>query len=147
MDTINIVEVDRASKNIFESLKKLLPQLTTNFKPFDHEYLEEIVGSDSTRLFIAQDSVSDNYIVGTYAMVIFYIPTGSIARIEDVIVDELYRGKGIGRMMMEHAINYIKKRGITKIELTSHPSRIAANSLYQTLGFTRIETNVYRYKT
>jgi ribosomal protein S18 acetylase RimI-like enzyme len=65
-------------------------------------------------------------------------------RIEDVVVDEKRRGEGIGKKMMIHAIEYAKKTGVTKIELTSHPSRVEANKLYRSLEFSLIETNVYR---
>jgi len=145
-DNIEIVEVVKTSKNILDSLQKLLPQLTKNYKSFDQNNLEEILGSDCTRLFIARDQLSENHIVGTYTLVIFQIPTGSTMRIEDVVVDEKYRGRGIGKKMMHHAINIAKSTGAAKIELTSHPPRIEANKLYQSLGFRKIETNVYRYE-
>jgi GNAT superfamily N-acetyltransferase len=143
-DDIIIVEVEKSSKKILESLQKLLPQLTINYKSFDKNNLEEIVRSESTRLFIAADPASGNEVIGSYSLVIFRIPSGNCVRIEDVIVDENRRGQGIGKQLMNHAIAYAKNTGINKIELTSAPSRIEANKLYQTLGFTQIETNVYR---
>lgn len=146
MGSIKIVEVEKISKNILESLQKLLPQLSTNYKSFDHNDLGEILNADSTRLFIACDSAAENEIVGTYTLVIFRIPTSKTIRIEDVIVDEKRRGKGIGKAMMNHAMKFAKNAGIDKIELTSHPSRIEANKLYQSLGFTKIDTNVYRIR-
>ena len=145
IDSIKILEVDKASVGILKSMKKLLPQLTTNYKSFDQNNLEEIVKSEATRLFVAHDLTSNKEIVGTYTMVIFRIPTGNIMRIEDVIVDEERRGEGIGKKLMIHAIDYAKKSAVTKIELSSHPSRVAANKLYRSLDFQRIETNVYRY--
>jgi len=129
------------------SLQHLLPQLTKNFKSFNLSDLKEIVDSDSTRLFIAFDQSSADEIVGTYTLVMFRLPTGNTIRIEDVIVDERRRGEGIGKLMMNQAMNFAKKSGIAKIELNSHPWRIEANKLYQSLGFTKIDTNVYRYKT
>jgi len=131
---------------IVSALKHLLPQLTKNFKSFHLNELKEIVESDSTRLFIAVDRSSGDEIVGTYTFVMFRIPTGKILRIEDVIVDERRRGKGIGKLMMNHAIILAKNEGSIKIELTSHPSRVEANKLYKSLDFTKIDTNVYRLK-
>jgi ribosomal protein S18 acetylase RimI-like enzyme len=128
------------------SLQYLLPQLTTHYKSFDLNDLQEIVDSDSTLLFIAIDLSSEDQIVWTYTLVSFRIPTGYTIRIEDVIVDENRREEGIGKKMMHHAINFAKNTGATKIELTSHKSRIEANKLYLSLGFKKIETNVYRYK-
>ena len=145
MDHIRIARVEKMSNLIVETLQKLLPQLTTNYKSFTQNDLEKIIGCEATNIFIAYDTDVENQIIGTYSLVIFSIPTGSIARIEDVIVDEKYRGRGIGREMMLHGINTAKEFGISKIELTTHTSRIAANKLYQSLGFRKIETNVYRY--
>jgi ribosomal protein S18 acetylase RimI-like enzyme len=145
MDSIGITEVQKASVRVLKSLRKLIPQLTTNHKSFDQNNLEKIVKSEATRLFVAHDLTSNKEIVGTYTMVMFWIPTGNIMRIEDVIVDEERRGEGIGKKMMIHAIRHAKKSGVTKIELTSHPSRVEANNLYTSLDFQRIDTNVYRY--
>jgi ribosomal protein S18 acetylase RimI-like enzyme len=138
---IGIEEVRESTDLIVSSLNELLPQLTSNFMRSDRNTLKDILNLKSTRIFVA---MVERKIVGTYTLVIFRIPTGVTARIEDVVVDEKWRGKGIGKKMMEHAIEYIKKEGVTKIELTSDHSRIEANNLYQSLGFKQIETNVYR---
>ncbi len=79
-------------------------------------------------------------------LLIFKQPTGLKSRIEDVVVDENYRGQGVGKDLIQTAINYAHIKGIDQIELTSHPGREAANSLYQNMGFEQITTNVYRYK-
>jgi GNAT superfamily N-acetyltransferase len=79
-------------------------------------------------------------------LVVFRIPTGLIARIEDVVVDQNSRNTGIGEALMQQAIIYAKNFGVSKIELTSHPGRKAANRLYLRLGFTPKETNVYQYR-
>jgi ribosomal protein S18 acetylase RimI-like enzyme len=146
MDNIEIVEVEKTSRSILESLQKLIPQLTTNYRSFDQSNLDEIVRSEATHLFVAYDLKLDRDIVGAYTIVHFRTPTGNTIRIEDVIVDEKKRGQGIGKKMMYHALEYARKIGVTKIELTSHSSRIEANKLYQSLGFKKIETNVYRYE-
>ena len=108
--------------------------------------LEEIVDSKNTLLFIAVDRLAGDQIVGSYKLVSFRIPTGNTIRIEDVIVDEKRRGEGIGKKMMHHAIEFAKNTGTAKIELTSRKSRIEANKLYLSLGFKKIDTNVYRYR-
>ena len=145
MEGVQIIEVKKCSAEVTESLQKLLPQLTKNYKSFNINNLDEITCSDSTRLFLALDSTSETEIIGSYTMVIFRIPTGKMLRIEDVIVDENRRGEGIGKKMMQHAIDVAKSAHVDKIELTSHPFRIEANKLYQSLGFRKIDTNVYRY--
>ena len=136
-----IREVTESTDSIVSSMKDLLSQLTSTSIDFNSSALDEILNSISTKLFVA---LVEHNIVGTYTLVIFRIPTGATARIEDVVVEEKWRGKGIGKKMMKHAIELVKKEGIFKIELTSHHSRIEANKLYQSLGFEQIETNVYR---
>ena len=76
---------------------------------------------------------------------IYISPTGKKAWIEDVVVDESYRGKGIGQMLMNFAVDYVKQMKVSVLMLTSNPSRIAANKLYVKLGFEKKETNVYRF--
>ena len=79
------------------------------------------------------------------SLVVFGIPTGTKAWVEDVVVDDGARGKGVGKSLMRHAMEQAKKLGAKTVDLTSRPSREAANKLYQSLGFETRETNVYRY--
>jgi GNAT superfamily N-acetyltransferase len=145
MNHIEILEVLDTSDTVIKAMNILLPQLTSKEIIIDEDSLNEIVKSESTRLMIVIDGTSENRIIGTYSIVMFRIPTGSVARIEDVVVDKDWRGKGIGKLMMNHAIEFAKKSEIIKIELTSHQARVEANNLYKSLGFALIETNVYRY--
>jgi ribosomal protein S18 acetylase RimI-like enzyme len=66
--------------------------------------------------------------------------------IEDVVVDEAARGTGTAVALTAAAMEEAKRLGATTIDLTSRPSRVAANKLYQRLGFVQRETNVYRYQ-
>ena len=84
--------------------------------------------------------------MGCSALIVIKIPTGNKAWIEDVVVDQSARGKGIGRALMNHALEEAKKCGVKSIDLTSRPSRESANQLYQSLGYEIRQTNVYRYK-
>jgi ribosomal protein S18 acetylase RimI-like enzyme len=104
--------------------------------------LQEMVDSDAVTLFVATDG---GVTVGTLTLVVFSIPTGLRAWIEDVIVDEGARGIGIGEALIVAAINEARTRGVRSIDLTSRPSRDAANALYRRLGFERRDTNVYRF--
>ena len=80
------------------------------------------------------------------SLVIFPIPTGTKAWVEDVVVSQTARGKGVGVALMNHALAVAKDAGAKSVDLTSRPSREVANKLYQKLGFTALETNVYRLK-
>jgi ribosomal protein S18 acetylase RimI-like enzyme len=77
-------------------------------------------------------------------LVLFRIPTGVRAWIEDVVVDEQARGRGVGQKLTSVALRIAHDRGARTVELTSRPSRQAANRMYQKLGFIARETNVYR---
>ena len=87
----------------------------------------------------------DGLIVGSLTLVIFHIPTGIRAWIEDVVVDADARGKGVGEALNVFALAEAKRQGATTVDLTSRPSREAANRLYQRIGFEARSTNVYRY--
>lgn len=105
--------------------------------------LEEIIRGNSTVLFAAR---IDGVIVGLLTLATFRIPTGVRAWIEDVVVDDLARGKGVGEALNRAALVEARLRGAKTVDLTSRPSREAANRLYQRIGFVRRDTNVYRYE-
>jgi ribosomal protein S18 acetylase RimI-like enzyme len=106
--------------------------------------LHEIVTSPATVMFIAR---LDGEIVGSLTLAVFRIPTGLRAWIEDVVVDDAARGAGVGAALNQAAIAEAQRRGARTVDLTSRPSREAANRLYQRLGFAARETNVYRYSS
>jgi len=138
------VTVERASvatPELLAGLNSLLPQLSTAAPQLTLADVESMVNSDTATLFVATDGGA---IVGTLTLVIFRIPMGLRAWIEDVVVDEDVRGLGIGEALTIAAVEEARSRGARTIELTSRPSREAANALYQKLGFERRETNVYR---
>jgi ribosomal protein S18 acetylase RimI-like enzyme len=99
--------------------------------------------SDATVLFAARQG---DVIVGLLTLVIVRIPTGVRARIEDVVVDEAVRGQGIGARLSQAAIERAAQDGVKTVDLTSRPSRVAANRLYERLGFQERDTRVYRYQ-
>ena len=101
-----------------------------------------MVDSPASDLLVA---VEDGTILGALTLVTFRIPTGLRAWIEDVVVDDAARGKGVGAALNNRAIELAAEHGARTVDLTSRPSREAANRLYQRLGFERRETNVYRY--
>ncbi|MEO9180809.1 MAG: GNAT family N-acetyltransferase [Acidimicrobiales bacterium] len=138
------VRVDIAkesSDELVQGLNKLLPQLSLTAPPLTLAQVNELVQCDATIVFVAQEG--DN-IVGSLTLVVFPIPTGVRAWIEDVVVDESTRGTGVGEALTLAAIEEVRRRNVRSIDLTTRPSREAANRLYARLGFERRETNVYR---
>jgi ribosomal protein S18 acetylase RimI-like enzyme len=128
---------------IVEAVDKLVPQLSSSSGPPTVEELGDIVSSPATDLFIAL--ADDGTIVGMSTLAVFRIPTGQRAWIEDVVVDGAATRQGIGAALTQAMLDRAAERGCVTVDLTSRPSREAANRLYQRLGFTLRETNVYRH--
>ena len=141
---LKIFEITEADDSTLDAVNRLLPQLSKSSKLINWSTLQKLTNSECTRLYVAKE---DDTIFGMLSLVVFSIPTGTKAWIEDVVVDERARGKGVGKELMNHALNVAKELGAKSADLTSRPSREAANKLYQAIGFEGRETNVYRYKT
>ena len=134
----------QASEELVAACHQLIPQLSSSAQPITVSELAEIINSDSTLMFVAR---IDNKIVGLLTLAIFRIPTAVRAWIEDVVVDSSARGHGVGEVLNHAAIAEAKRRGAKTVDLTSRPSREAANKLYKRLGFVERDTNVYRFDT
>lgn len=140
--SVTVELATQASDELVQAMQKLIPQLSSSNAPPSMKELNEMISSGSSVLFIAR---VENQIVGSLTLATFRIPTGIRAWIEDVVVDESARGHGVGEALNLAALDEAKRRGAITVELTSRPSREAANRLYLRLGFVLRETNVYRY--
>ena len=139
---MEIKKITELTEKVVEAVLKLLPQLASEADLPSKEYLNDIIASDNVHLFMAE---SDGEIIGMLSIATYKIPTGIKVWIEDVVIDGSQRGKGLGEELMQFAIDYSKTLGARSVGLTSRPSRIAANKLYQKIGFVQYETNVYKY--
>ena len=128
---------------VVEAFARLVPQLSKTTVPPDRAALDGIVSSPADTLLIARH---EGKIVGTLTLVMFPIPTGMRAWIEDVVVDESARGQGIGEALSLEALRIAQAAGARTVDLTSRPSRQAAGRLYEKVGFQLRETRVYRYR-
>jgi ribosomal protein S18 acetylase RimI-like enzyme len=140
---LEIDEVTAVDDDLVAAFRALLPQLSSSAPPVTAEELTAIVDAPATTLLVARD---EGRIVGTTTLVVFPIPTGVRAWIEDVVVDQSARGRGVGAALTQVALERARERGATTVDLTSRPSREAANALYRRLGFEQRTTNVYRYR-
>ncbi len=141
-DTPSIEIATVVDDELVAAFARLIPQLSSSNPPPSAEALSEIVDGEATVLFLAR---LGGQIVGSLTLALFRIPTGLRAWIEDVVVDGAARGAGVGELLNRAAIDEAARRGARTVDLTSRPSREAANRLYQRLGFVLRETNVYRY--
>lgn len=142
MDGAIVEEIRSPTAEVFEALERLLPQLSSSAPDLTQGDLEDIASSPATVLLVARDQ--SGAIVGSLTLVSFKAPTGPRAWIEDVVVDEARRGGGIGSALVKEALARAKATGARTVDLTSRPSREAANRMYLRLGFEQRETNVYR---
>ena len=138
-----IVEIESYSAEYHEAMQRFLDQLTTNPMKLTETMFRQLIESANSHLFFL---MKGEEIVGMLTVGIYFSPTGGKAWIEDVVVDQAFRGQGLSKLLVAHAIEFTRSQGIPSLMLTSNPKRIAANKLYQNMGFDRKETNVYRMK-
>lgn len=141
---ITVEVADEVTDKLVEAFERLMPQLSRSAPPPTARELSEIVGSPATFLLVARDD--DGAIVGSLTLALFRIPTGVRAWIEDVVVDGSARGGGVGEALNRRALDVAADHGARSVDLTSRPSREAANRMYRRLGFEPRDTNVYRHQ-
>lgn len=170
---LHISAVQEVTDELEQAVEYLLPQLSRSAPPLSRSDLEEIVSGEATTLLVARDDAlspeeraaitngagqqarpqpategSDNPdgpIVGMLTLVTFRLPTGVRSWVEDVVTDTNLRGRGTASALIKAAIDLASSAGARTVDLTSRPSREAANRLYVRVGFKLRETNVYRY--
>ena len=141
---VRVEEATEVSDELVAAFRRLVPQLSKSAPPTSREELDEIARSPATVLLVARDDAGT--VVGSLTLVVFRIPTAMRAWIEDVVVDEAARGRGVGELLNREALRVAAGRGAKTVDLTSRPAREAANRLYQRLGFKQRDTNVYRFE-
>ena len=135
--------VEEFSEELVEAFSRLIPQLSQSAKQLPPQQIKDFCEQDGVYLLVFRSG--EGKILGMLSLATFKIPTGKRAWIEDVVVDSAARGHGAGQKLVEAAVRHAKKVGAKTVDLTSRPSREAANRLYRRCGFKQRETNVYRY--
>jgi len=141
-----ISRVTAVTDELIDAFERLIPQLKPAFPTLSREEIEALLASASSILLIARYPEKASDVVGLLTLIVYRVPTGVRARIEDVVVDDSMRGKGIGEALVQRALRLAQEAGADGIALTSNPRREAANRLYQRMGFKPWKTNLYFYK-
>lgn len=140
--------ITESSDELVEAMERLIPQLSRSARPLDAADCERFVAQPGVRLFVFRSDEADSDgtrpILGMLSLATFEIPTGVRAWVEDVVVDSEARGQGAGQALVQAALDHAKAIGARTVDLTSRPTREAANRLYRRSGFELRETNVYR---
>jgi len=145
MANVQIIEAAEVTPELVAAFERLIPQLSSSNPAPTETELAAICESEASVLLIAVDREADDLILGSLTLAWFRIPTGVRAWIEDVVVDEEARGHGVGELLNRAALDRARELGAKTVDLTSRPSREAANRLYQRIGFVARDTNVYRF--
>ena len=147
LGTVSVEEAVAATPEVVEAFARLVPQLSRSATPPGEDELAAIVEAPGTTVLLARlRGEGDERIVGTLTLVVFHIPTGIRAWIEDVVVEESSRGRGVGAALIGRAVELSRAVGARTVDLTSRPSRQAANRLYLRLGFHLRDSQVFRYE-
>ena len=139
---VTIEVAGEATDELVAAFARLIPQLSKRSAPPSQSALAEVISAPASDVLIAR---RDGAMVAALTLITFRIPTGVRAWIEDVVVDDSARGRGVGEALNQFALELARSKGAKTVDLTSRPSRAAANRLYQRLGFVARDTNVYRY--
>lgn len=142
---LTIEEATRVDDGLVDAFGGLVPQLSRSAPAPGAAELEEIVRTPATTLLVARDE--QGRVVGSLTLAVFRVPTGVRAWIEDVVVEDTARGRGVGAALVKAALERAEAAGVRTVDLTSRPEREVANRLYVRLGFVMRSTNVYRYSS
>ena len=140
---MHIEQVSRLTDEIFDAVQRLVPLLGTHKPKPSWDDLTLLLDSGTSTLLVARFPASDSPIAGMLTIALYRVPTGGRSIVEDLVVDEQFRGRGIAKALLQSAIDIAREAGANGVALTSNPQRVEANWLYLSMGFQKRETNAY----
>ncbi len=141
-----IARTTTVTDELMDAITRLMPQLNLKYPLPTRLEIETLVASNASVLLIARYPDANSPIVGMLTLIIYRVPSGVRAHVEDIVVDEGVRGKGVGEALVRHALGVARESGANGVALTSNPKRESANRLYQRVGFRNWKTNIYFYE-
>jgi len=143
---MHIEQVSRLTDEIFDAVQRLVPLLGTHKPIPSWDDLTLLLDSENSRLLIARFPASDSPIAGMLTLALYRVPTGGRSIVEDLVVDDQFRGRGIAKALLQSAVEIAREAGANGVALTSNPQRVEANQLYLRMGFKKRQTNAYFYE-
>ena len=140
---MRIEHVTHVTPELVEAFARLLPQQSPDARHPTTEQLAAVIAVPINTLLIARDE--SGTIVGTLTLMLLVTPGATFGFVEDVVVDAAARKQGIGEALVRACQRIAREQGASRIELHSGNHRPDAIRLYQRVGFTKFETNVWRY--
>lgn len=141
-----IGKISEPTEELYAALQGLIPQLGTHKIPPTREEISRLLNTEGAILLAARHPDEKGEIVAILSLTIYHVPTGTRSIVEDIVVDQKFRRRGIGEALVERAIELARDAGANGVSLTSNPQREAANQLYLSMGFQLRRTNPYFYK-
>ena len=140
---MRVEPVRELTPEIEDALARLLPQLNATLTVPDRKRVERILADSAVTLLVAREG---DHIVGTATVIVYTTPFWIKARLDEVVVDQAARGKGVGETLMNACLAVGRERGAQVAELQSGrgPARVVANRLYRRMGFELRDSNLYR---
>lgn len=141
--TVRVLDSDEAAE-VAPSLQRLIMELSSSASGPDSATVAGRMRDERVRVLVAE---RDGIVVGTATLsLLATLWKGMVGHVDDVVVDATARGEGVGRQLMQKLHEEAQRLGVTHLDLTSRPTREAANALYQSLGYEMRSTNVYRLR-
>jgi ribosomal protein S18 acetylase RimI-like enzyme len=140
---IRFARLTKPSKKALLEINRLFLQLSSSGRQITLTDLRKTLSNKDLYVIVLRDK---NRIIGMGSIMMIRYLFGLWGNIEDVVVDQEYRRQGLGKKLMKKLISIGKQKKVNGVNLTSRPSRVAANKLYKKLGFKRKETNFYQLK-
>ena len=145
---VKIKVLKKPNAAALKAVNRMMAQMSlspTPAKPTSPKLFLEMLSQKNYSFLLAEaDLTSGKDIVGILILYFVRVPSGPMAILEDLVIDEKYRGWGVGALLVKEAIEMAKKRKARHISLRTNPKRIEANKMYLSMGFHKMETNFYR---
>ena len=141
---VRVEEVTEATPAVQETLARLLPQLNPALQVPDMRRVQALIDDPDVTLLFAREG---DEVIGMATVIVYATPFWIKARIDEVVVDQESRGKGVGEVLVRACLELGRRKGAEVAELQSGrgPARDVANRLYRRMGFVLRDSNLYRF--